>query len=89
MISTTNSSNYEDFFIYINRCICLPAVSHHLCICVTIIPLPQSTRVYTVSVGLAVNRYIQVKLASLPYDSGGLWNDQTKTVGVIEKVPES
>ena len=50
---------------------------------------PQSTRVYVVSVGQAVNRYIQVKLASLPYDSGGLWNDQTKTASVIEKVPES
>ncbi|XP_065886955.1 uncharacterized protein [Dysidea avara] len=73
VISTTNSSNYEDFFIYIDRCICLPA----------------STRVYSVSVGLAFNRYIQVKLASLPYDSGGLWNDQTKTASVIEKVPEN
>ena len=27
MISSTNSSNYEDFFTYIDRCICLPAVS--------------------------------------------------------------
>ncbi|XP_065887937.1 uncharacterized protein [Dysidea avara] len=73
LISSTNSSNYEDFFTYIDRCICLPA----------------STRVYVVSVGQAVNRYIQVKLASLPYDSGGLWNDQTKTASVIEKVPEN
>jgi len=42
-----------------------------------------------VLVGQIPDMYIQVKLASLPYGSGGPWNDESRTVTVIEKVPDS